>query len=241
MMPDKANAIQSLYPNSKWVLRGDQLEWHSSDIPEPTDIEIEEERARLDYLEGVYEYRRKRNYPPISEQLDKIYHEGIDAWKAEIDAVKAENPKAYPNEEDQAAHIKAHVDQYVFDKQLKAYTAAVERLSQYPLADGRPEITEMQSKLNEYGYPMYDEETDELVMEEVVVAPAIEPLDSEVEVTREVTDENGEPVLDSEGMPTYETVMVPNPEIVKDNAERADAQAVVDGTPQEVIDFSDSV
>jgi len=132
-------------------------------------------------------------------------------------------------------------DNNTFNKKLSDYLIASSRLSQYVLADGRDEITEMQPKLNEYGYPMYDEETGENIMEEVVVAPAIEPLEPEVEVTREITDENGEPVIDSDGMPTYETVIVPNPEIVEDNAERAEAQVVVDGTPQEVIDFSDSV
>ena len=41
------------------------------------------------------EYQRKRAsaYPSIADQLDKIYHEGIDAWKAQIAAVKQEYPK----------------------------------------------------------------------------------------------------------------------------------------------------
>ena len=32
-------------------------------------------------------------YPPISDQLDQIYHEGIDAWKVTIKAVKDAHPK----------------------------------------------------------------------------------------------------------------------------------------------------
>ena len=32
-------------------------------------------------------------YPSIADQLDTIYHEGIDAWKAQIAAVKQEYPK----------------------------------------------------------------------------------------------------------------------------------------------------
>ena len=31
---------------------------------------------------------RKLEYPSISEQLDKIYHEGLDSWKKEIKKVK---------------------------------------------------------------------------------------------------------------------------------------------------------
>jgi hypothetical protein len=32
-------------------------------------------------------------YPSIADQLDTIYHEGLDAWKATILAVKEEFPK----------------------------------------------------------------------------------------------------------------------------------------------------
>ena len=32
-------------------------------------------------------------YPPISDQLDQIFHEGIDAWKETIQAVKDAHPK----------------------------------------------------------------------------------------------------------------------------------------------------
>ena len=40
------------------------------------------------------QYQRDRQYPSIGDQLDKIYHEGIDAWKADmVDPVKAKYPK----------------------------------------------------------------------------------------------------------------------------------------------------
>ena len=32
-------------------------------------------------------------YPPIEDQLDQIYHEGIDTWKETIKAVKDAHPK----------------------------------------------------------------------------------------------------------------------------------------------------
>ena len=31
---------------------------------------------------------RKLSYPSVAEQLDNIYHNGIDGWKATIKAVK---------------------------------------------------------------------------------------------------------------------------------------------------------
>lgn len=41
-----------------------------------------------------YSENRQKEYPSIEEQLDKIFHEGIDAWKADIQAVKDKFPKA---------------------------------------------------------------------------------------------------------------------------------------------------
>ncbi len=40
-----------------------------------------------------YKYDRAQAYPSMADQLDLIYHSGIDAWKAQIAAVKQEYPK----------------------------------------------------------------------------------------------------------------------------------------------------
>ena len=47
-----------------------------------------------DYV-GVVSYTdaRKAEYPPLEEQLDKIYHSGVNAWKADIKAIKDKYPK----------------------------------------------------------------------------------------------------------------------------------------------------
>ena len=42
---------------------------------------------------NAYKEQRAQAYPSIADQLDTIYHEGIDAWKATITAVKQEYPK----------------------------------------------------------------------------------------------------------------------------------------------------
>ena len=41
----------------------------------------------------AYSENRSNNYPPIEDQLDQIYHEGIDAWKVSIKKIKDDNPK----------------------------------------------------------------------------------------------------------------------------------------------------
>jgi len=58
------------------------------------EIAAEEAKTAV-YLSDNPEYilQRQSAYPSIAEQLDQIYHEGIDAWKETIAAVKAEYPK----------------------------------------------------------------------------------------------------------------------------------------------------
>ena len=46
------------------------------------------------YLDAnAYKDIRAKSYPSIAEQLDTLYHQGIDGWKATITAVKEEFPK----------------------------------------------------------------------------------------------------------------------------------------------------
>lgn len=41
----------------------------------------------------AYKAQRAAAYPSIADQLDLLYHGGMDAWKAAITAVKEEFPK----------------------------------------------------------------------------------------------------------------------------------------------------
>jgi len=66
------------------------VEWNGND-PQPTDAELEAAWVEVQKLQ--YKNQRATAYPSIAEQLDQIYHEGIDAWKETIAAVKAEYPK----------------------------------------------------------------------------------------------------------------------------------------------------
>lgn len=36
--------------------------------------------------------KRREAYPSIGEQLDTIYHKGIEGWRADIKKIKDENP-----------------------------------------------------------------------------------------------------------------------------------------------------
>ena len=54
----------------------------------PTEDEINAKIAEIQVQEN-----RKYDYPSIADQLDDIYHNGIDAWKETIKATKDKYPK----------------------------------------------------------------------------------------------------------------------------------------------------
>ena len=55
--------------------------------------QVIEEKERRRYI-GL----RRREYPSIEDQLDIIYHEGLQAWKLEIAKIKDKYPKPTHNE-----------------------------------------------------------------------------------------------------------------------------------------------
>jgi len=89
------DALQSLKPKAEWSLIGDTLTWHDAVQTEPTQAEIDAEVTRLQaaYDAQAYARSRKAEYPTIADQLDDIYHNGIDAWKATIKVTKDKYPK----------------------------------------------------------------------------------------------------------------------------------------------------
>jgi len=91
-----SDALTSLRPTSNWIARGDSIEWLDAEQTQPTEAEIQAEIIRLQAEFDAKEYQRKRaaEYPAIQDQLDTLYHGGIDAWKAQIQAVKDKYPKA---------------------------------------------------------------------------------------------------------------------------------------------------
>ena len=89
-----------------------------------------------DYV-GVTTYTEARaaEYPPIVDQLDKIYHSGVDAWKADIKVIKDKYPKTQVGITS-IASIPDWVNTALFDKQKEEYVKATARLAQYELANG---------------------------------------------------------------------------------------------------------
>ena len=86
---------------------------------------------------GVVSYTdaRREEYPPLEEQLDKIYHDGIDAWKADIKAIKDKYPKTQVGITS-IAPIPDWVNTEIFNRQKEEYIKAKARLEQYELSAG---------------------------------------------------------------------------------------------------------
>ena len=50
-------------------------------------------RMNAEIVSNQYQQARRDAYPPLEDQLDNIFHNGIDAWKADIQAIKDAYPK----------------------------------------------------------------------------------------------------------------------------------------------------
>ncbi len=68
--------------------------WEGED-KQPTQKELEAAWSEIQKEQVATEYKRKRlkEYPPIQDQLDMIYHMGVAGWKAEIKKTKDKYPK----------------------------------------------------------------------------------------------------------------------------------------------------
>jgi hypothetical protein len=95
-MIDFTQALISLYPNCPWEQHGPDysgIVWHSKDVAKPTEAELTAECERL-AIANAHISPRRSAYPSIEAQLDTLYHQGYDGWKAQIQAIKNKYPKA---------------------------------------------------------------------------------------------------------------------------------------------------
>ena len=90
-------AIHSIRPNSEFIVGESyaSLNWHSKDQVKPTEAEFDTALATVKATYDTQAYARKRatEYPSYASQLDEIYHNGIDSWKAIIKVTKDKYPK----------------------------------------------------------------------------------------------------------------------------------------------------
>ena len=96
-MTDIIKSIKAINPNAEVVARGTavtQIEWHNDTTPiSEADILAKQKELQTAYDNNAYQRSRANEYPTIVDQLDDIYHNGVDEWKKTIKAVKDKYPK----------------------------------------------------------------------------------------------------------------------------------------------------
>ena len=171
-----AEAIAALKPGAEWSLNGDNysgLTWLDTKQTQPTEEEINVKVVELQYQEevNVYQEKRKSEYPDWGDQLDKIYHSGIDAWKADIKKIKDK----YPKQTMDATELQKRKDAAIFKLQKRDYEKAVARLAQYELSagltdkDGKHIIMPIAVEINGERNPLVvQDETERAAAQEVI-------------------------------------------------------------------------
>lgn len=81
------SAIYKLYPNIVQTIGDVAYDAEGNEVSyDPIAVQA--------YLDSIkYQFLRASEYPSYADQFDTIFHEGLDAWKAQIQAVKDKYPK----------------------------------------------------------------------------------------------------------------------------------------------------
>lgn len=96
-MTNIVESILAINPNAKVTLKNNdvkQITWLENTTPiAEADILAKQAELQADYEAKEYQRKRASEYPSIAEQLDDLYHNGIDGWKSSIKAIKDKYPK----------------------------------------------------------------------------------------------------------------------------------------------------
>ena len=91
------DAIVAINPDAEVSVSDNSINaitWENGTSPiSKADIELKLVSLQAEYDSKQYARDRQAEYPSIPDQLDDIYHNGIDAWKATIKVTKDKYPK----------------------------------------------------------------------------------------------------------------------------------------------------
>ena len=97
MAIEKIDALLSLTPNAKYVLKNNELTWLSDDITQPTDAEITAEQTRLqaEYDALAWKRNRQAEYPLLQDCIHALLDGGdtLTDLQTARQAVKDKYPK----------------------------------------------------------------------------------------------------------------------------------------------------
>lgn len=95
-MVDKLRAITALYPNAASVEETEVTDTYIAKDENGNVIEVDDALVNAWQDPEAYAFSRQREYAPLKEQLDMMYHDkvnGTTTWEDHINAVKNNNPK----------------------------------------------------------------------------------------------------------------------------------------------------
>ena len=91
-MTDLHKAIRAIHNNTVTV-NGDTKDGITALDSSGNNITIDWTQVEAWTDPNEYQYKRRAEYPSVADQLDDIYHNGIDGWKTTIKAVKDKHTK----------------------------------------------------------------------------------------------------------------------------------------------------
>jgi len=90
-------AIASINPDAEATVYDndyDKIIWTTGTTPiSKSDLQAKVAELQTEYDNNKYQRDRADKYPSVVDQLDDLYHNGINGWKTTIKAVKEKYPK----------------------------------------------------------------------------------------------------------------------------------------------------
>ena len=96
---DICTAILAINPSAQVSVSAEGTEnetitWHNGTAEiSKSDIQAKQAELKTAYDNAKYQRDRADEYPSVADQLDDLYHNGIDGWKATIKTTKDKYPK----------------------------------------------------------------------------------------------------------------------------------------------------
>ena len=96
-MTDITKSILAINSNAQFSVDDEDINkitWLNGTTPIAVDtIKAKQTELQTDYDNKKYQRDRAAEYPSVVDQLDDLYHNGIDGWKTTIKATKDKFPK----------------------------------------------------------------------------------------------------------------------------------------------------
>ena len=93
---DITHSILAINPKAEVLVKDNdvkKIDWLKTTPIAEADILAKQKELQTAYDNKKYQRDRAEAYPSIKDQLDDLYHNGIDGWKTTIKAVKDKHPK----------------------------------------------------------------------------------------------------------------------------------------------------